>query len=160
MKKPAKKVSRKKTVSSCDWTAGPSKTVRASGSSAVHKHKGDCRWKGIKAEKYKAVKGEWDSIIRRVLVGDGVKAKSHVRYFEIAPGGKSSFEKHRHEHIVVGIKGSGRVLLGKKKSKVDYLDVVYVSPDTPHQFQNPFDEPFGFLCIVSAKRDRPVLLNK
>ena len=33
----------------------------------------------------------------------------------------------------------------------------YVSPDDPHQFRNPEDatEPFGFLCIVNAERDRP-----
>ncbi len=159
MKKQARKLSRKKPVSSCDWAAGTAKAGSASGLSAVYRHRGNCRWKGVKPEKYKTVKGEWDSIIRSVLVGDGVKTKSHVRYFEIAPGGRSSFEQHRHEHIVIGIKGSGRVLLGKKKSKINYLDVVYVSPGTPHQFLNPFDEPFGFICIVSSKRDRPVLLS-
>lgn len=159
MKKQAIKVSRKRNASSCDWAIGPSKAGRASGSSAVYRHRGNCRWKGVKPEKYKAVTGEWGSIIRRVLIGEGINAKSHVRYFEIAPDGRSSFEKHRHEHIVIGIKGSGRVLLGKKRSTINYLDVVYVSPYTPHQFLNPYNEPFGFICIVSSKRDRPVLLS-
>jgi len=34
--------------------------------------------------------------------------------------------------------------------------VVYIAPGDPHQFRNDEgDEPFGFLCIVNAERDRP-----
>jgi hypothetical protein len=35
--------------------------------------------------------------------------------------------------------------------------VVYIAPNDPHQFRNPEEagEPFGFLCIVNAERDRP-----
>ncbi|GBE37653.1 cupin domain protein [bacterium BMS3Bbin08] len=158
MKKPAKKSSRKKTASSCDWRSGHSKTGKTFASPVV-KHRGNCTWKGVRTEAYKKGKEDWSGIIRRVLVGEGMNAKSHVRYFEIAPGGSSSFEKHRHEHIVVGIKGKGTVLLDRKRYKIGFLDVVYVSPDTPHQFQNPSDEPFGFICVVSAGRDKPVLLS-
>ena len=41
--------------------------------------------------------------------------------------------------------------------KFEFGDVIYVAPNDPHQFRNPDDatEPFGFLCIVNAERDRP-----
>lgn len=151
---------------SCDWKARnravPAKPLKEgkSGRSIICRHKGNFKWEYIKTEAYKLKDGDWSKIIRRVLVGDRLKAKSHVRYFEIARRGQSSFEKHRHEHIVIGIRGRGKVLLNRKSNKIGFLDIVYVSPNTAHQFSNPFKEPFGFLCIVSAKRDKPVLLNR
>jgi len=151
---------------SCDWQVKPSKAKKISSSESSHtdksvifKHRGNYKWKGIKTETYKSVKGDWSKIIRKVLIGNSLKTKSHVRYFEIAHGGRSSFEKHRHEHIVIGIRGDGEVLLNNRSYKIGFLDVVYVSPNTPHQFLNHFDEPFGFLCVVPAKRDKPVLIN-
>ncbi len=144
----------------CDWRAEQSKTKKSSDKSVIYRYRGNYKWKGVKTEAYKLAKGDWNKIIRKVLVGDSLKTKSHVRYFEIAPGGRSSFEKHRHEHIAIGIRGSGKVLLGEKNRKISFLDVVYVSPDTPHQFLNPFNEPFGFLCVVPAKRDKPVIIKR
>ena len=35
-------------------------------------------------------------------------------------------------------------------------DVVFVPSWGWHQFRNVGDEPFGFLCAVTAERDRPV----
>ena len=45
--------------------------------------------------------------------------------------------------------------------RVGFGDVIYVAPDDPHQFRNPQNstEPFGFLCIVNAERDRPVSVD-
>lgn len=144
----------------CDWRAEQAKIKKFSDKSVIYRYRGNYRWKGVKTEAYKHAQGNWNKIIRKVLVGDSLKTKSHVRYFEIAPGGRSSFEKHRHEHIVIGIRGSGKVLLGEKNRKISFLDVVYVSPDTPHQFLNPFNEPFGFLCVVPAKRDKPIIIKR
>ena len=134
---------------------------RASRGCAFYKHQTGFRWKGIRDEAYKPEGSDWSHIIRRVLVGGhGETARFHVRYFEISSGGNSSLEKHRHEHVVICIRGQGVVLAGKKKRTMEYLDTLYISPDTPHQLMNPFREPFGFLCIVNARRDRPKLLAK
>jgi quercetin dioxygenase-like cupin family protein len=149
-----------KDVPFCDWQTGPSRAVTPSVKSTVYKYKGNYRWRGVRTEAYKEIKGDWDKIIRKVLIGEGLKAKSHLRYFEIAPGGKSSFERHRHEHIVIGVRGKGKVILDNMSYKIGFLDVVYVSSNTPHQFTNPFDEPFGFICVVPAKRDKPVLISR
>ncbi len=140
----------------CDWKSGLSKIKKSSKKSVICKHAGNYKWKGIKTEAYKLKKDNWNKVIRRVLTGNGLKTKSHLRYFEIAPGGQSSFEKHRHEHIVIGIRGMGKVRLNNRLYKVRFLDVVYVSSSTPHQFLNPNAEPFGFLCIVPSKRDKPI----
>lgn len=138
---------------------GPKKGTKPN-RSAVYRHKGSCRWQGVRDEPYKKKGDEWAGIVRRVLVGGrGETARFHVRYFEIAPGGNSSLEHHRHEHVVICVRGRGIVLAGKRRKTVSYLDTVYISPDTPHQLSNPFDEPFGFFCIVNARRDRPKVLG-
>jgi quercetin dioxygenase-like cupin family protein len=149
-----------KEVSSCEIggaqktaTAGPNRT-------ALYRHKGEMTWSGVKEEPYKTKGNEWSNIVRRVLIGShGESTKFHVRYFEIAPGGCSSLERHRHEHVVICVRGEGFVRTGKKKSKMEFMDTLYISPDTVHQLSNPLDAPFGFLCIVNAKRDRPKIVQ-
>jgi quercetin dioxygenase-like cupin family protein len=126
---------------------------------AIYRHKGNLRWQGVRDEPYKREGAEWSDIVRRVLIGSrGESTKFHVRYFEIASGGCSSLERHRHEHVVICVRGEGIVQTGKKKSKMEFMDTLYISPDTVHQLSNPFDAPFGFLCIVNAKRDRPKIV--
>ncbi len=128
---------------------------------ALYRHKGDMTWRGVADEPYKTIIGGWSNIIRRVLIGGrGESAKFHVRYFEIAPGGASSLEKHRHEHVVICVKGEGVVRTGKANRKMRFMDTLYISPDTVHQLRNPYNIPFGFLCIVNARRDKPKILAK
>jgi hypothetical protein len=43
---------------------------------------------------------------------------------------------------------------------MDFLDTLYIAPEAPHQLSNPFREPFGFFCIVNAKRDKPKMIKK
>lgn len=152
---PATKKSAEPSAPSCDWST-PHKTQKTDNLDRIYRHRGNHSWTGIKTEKYKKEDGGWSDIARQVLVGDkGESARFHLRYFEIAPGGYSSLERHRHEHVVVCIKGKGKVVIGKKTCGLKYLDTVYIAPNTAHQLRNPYDEPFGFFCIVNAERDRP-----
>lgn len=126
----------------------------------LFRYKGNFTWKEIKTEKYKPGNGDWADIVRRTLIGNhGESTKFHLRYFEISPNGYSSFEMHKHEHVVIGIRGEGICIVGNKKYKIGFLDTLYIKPNEPHQLRNPHDEPFGFLCIVNARRDRPKILN-
>jgi ribulose-bisphosphate carboxylase large chain len=133
----------------------------------LYKHKGNFTWKGIKTEKYKPTGRDWADIVRQTLIGNhGETTKFHLRYFEIAPNGYSSFEMHKHEHVVIGIRGNGICIVRNPRSsevektyEIGFLDTLYIQPDAPHQLRNPFNEPFGFFCIVNAKRDRPKTLN-
>lgn len=139
----------------CDWRA-PANANKAENRDGIRRHTGNFKWKGVKVEKYKRQDGGWAAISRNVLIGSrGESAKFHLRYFEIAPGGYSSLERHRHEHVVVCIRGKGKVVIGKKSHSIGYLDTAYIAPDTVHQLRNPYEEPFGFFCIVNAVRDKP-----
>lgn len=123
--------------------------------SRVYTHRPDYTWDGVKVTRYKPEGNDWEGTSRQVIIGYREETKFHVRYFAISPGGYSSLEKHRHSHAVTIIRGTGKVILGDKVMDLKFLDTVYVSPDTPHQFINDGEEEFGFLCVVDAERDRP-----
>ncbi len=126
--------------------------------SKVIRHEGEFRWKDVPVEEYKADSESWRGIVRREMIGRrGESTDFHLRYFEIQPGGYSTLEKHEHEHAVVVLRGQGEARMGCRLYRVSFGDVVYVAPGDPHHFLCPDDaaEPFGFLCIVNAERDRP-----
>ena len=116
------------------------------------------RWEGVPSIPYKTRDGgplAWRGVERFVLVGGpGDPTAFQLRYFEIGPGGYSSFEQHRHAHAVLVVRGRGRVRVGEVVHRVRPMDLVYVPPGVPHQFQAG-RERFGFLCPVDAQRDRP-----
>lgn len=118
-------------------------------------------WQEAVRKLYKDEPGSWQGVTRTSLVGgpDELTASFHVRYFEVDVGGFSSLEKHAHEHVVVVVRGRGEVKLGERQASLSFGDVVYIAPWEVHQFRNPDGpEPFGFLCMVPAARDHPVLI--
>jgi ribulose-bisphosphate carboxylase large chain len=137
--------------SSCEIASPPSSVSEGS---RVIRFQPDYRWQGVPVAEYKQPADHWCGISRIVLIGErGESAPFHVRYFEIAPGGFSTLEEHAHEHAVVILRGRGQVQLGERVYDLSFGDTVYVAPHELHQFRNPSGpEPFGFLCIVNAKR--------
>lgn len=115
------------------------------------------RWQGVELRPYKQG-GGFEGISRYVL-GDQLPAAFALRYFELEPGGYSSLEKHRHVHLVMALRGTGRALVGDTVVELQPFDAVYVPPMTPHRWFNQGAEPFGFLCPVDAERDRPQPLD-
>ncbi len=113
------------------------------------------QWKGIKSIPYKDKSKNWALIERFPLISSS-SIKFEVRYFEIAQGGCSSLEYHKHAHVVICLKGKGKLRLGNKYKVLNYLDIAYIAPNEIHQLSNPYKEPFGFLCIVDAERDKPI----
>ena len=111
------------------------------------------RWHGVAIEGYKAPGAHHCGVMRSVLAGT---KGFQVRYFEIASGGFSSREFHRHEHVVVVMRGRGDVWLDGTWHEVGFGDTIYVAPLEVHQLRNTGAEPFGFLCVVDAERDAPV----
>ncbi len=121
----------------------------------------DYKWEGIEIKKYKDESNTWLDVCRQVIAGKyGERTKFHLRYFEIAPGGYSTLEKHKHEHVVICVRGKGKAIAGNEVYEMSFMDVLYIGSNVVHQFVNDSDEPFGFLCIVDAKRDKPKLLKK
>lgn len=120
------------------------------------------RWQGVELRDYKdSVEGLFRDVTRQVLAGgrdeDGA-VTFELRYFEVAPGGYSTLERHGHAHAVVVLRGRGTVLLDGVESEIAAHDCVWVAPDAPHQFRAAADEPLGCLCVVDRDRDRPVPL--
>jgi quercetin dioxygenase-like cupin family protein len=119
------------------------------------------RWDGVEEREYKQSEGKargmgWRGLTRHTLVpGGSVAAGFEQRYFELAPGGYSSLEKHGHAHVVVTLRGQGRVLVGDRVVETGPLEVLEVPPWAAHRWVNAGEEPWGFLCTVDADRDRP-----
>jgi quercetin dioxygenase-like cupin family protein len=116
---------------------------------------GDCRWDGIAVSAYKPGGTHFAGVTRQLLFQGGEGLGCQLRYFEVAPGGYSSLERHRHVHAVMVIRGRGRALVGDRIFELGMHDLVQVPPRTWHQFRAAGDEPFGFLCMVDCGRDAP-----
>jgi len=115
-------------------------------------------WKGIEKKEYKTDTALFKDVHRYSLLGDEIpELNLHTRYFEVQTGGYSSLEMHRHPHSVVIIRGSGSVVLNNSVSEIGLHDVIYVAPNTIHQFHADNNEPLGFLCMVDRYRDKPVV---
>jgi len=80
-----------------------------------------------------------------------------LRYFEIAPGGHSTLERHEHEHAVMILRGAGACLVGRAIHPIGAHDLVAIPALSWHQFRAAPEEPLGFLCMVNVVRDRPRL---
>ncbi len=114
------------------------------------------RWDEVPVLAYKEEGGtHFKSITRQVLFDESGPAGSQLRYFEIAPGGHSTLERHDHVHSVMVLRGRGEALVGRQIHPLGVNDLVRVPPQTWHQFRATADEPLGFLCIVRTERDKP-----
>ena len=125
---------------------------------------GTFHWEGVEVLKYKegaappsaALRTGFKDVTRQVLFQDN-GLPCQLRYFEVAPGGWTSLERHEHVHAVMVIRGRGQCLVGEKAYEIDLHDLVSVPPMTWHQFHAAADQPLGFLCMVTTERDRPQL---
>ena len=113
-------------------------------------------WTGVPVLRYKQ-DGEalFQDVTRQVLFEDAGGAQ--WRYFEVAPGGHTTLERHAHTHAVMVLRGRGRCLVGDRIHELAEHDLVCVPPLTWHQFRAHELEALGFLCLVSRERDRPQL---
>lgn len=115
------------------------------------------RWEGVDVREYKQEgSAPFRDVTRQVLFADPGLA-SELRYFEVAPGGHTTLERHEHAHAVVVQRGRGRCLVGACIYTVAPFDLIEVPPLTWHQFRADDGAPLGFLCMVNAARDRPRL---
>jgi quercetin dioxygenase-like cupin family protein len=118
---------------------------------------GDYRWDAVERLRYKEEgSAPFKDITRQVLFSQPDHA-AELRYFEIAPGGYSTLERHQHTHAVLILRGRGTVQIGKDVHELQERDLVTVDPLTWHQFRAASDNPLGFLCLVAKDRDRPQL---
>lgn len=124
---------------------------------AVRRATAPGRWQRVEVMPYKdADQAPFRDISRQLLFGDADLA-AELRYFEIAAGGYSTLERHRHRHAVLILRGHGRCLVGSRIHDLAEHDLVSIGADTWHQFRADRGEALGFLCLVNRDRDRPQL---
>jgi len=115
---------------------------------------GGFRWQGVEVHPYKAEATHFRGVTRQLLFAEGAGA-SELRYFEVAPGGYTTLERHEHAHQVMVLRGRGKALLGNDIVGLEAFDLVGVPPLAWHQFRADAGEALGFLCLVGRDRDRP-----
>ncbi len=85
-----------------------------------------------------------------------LKTIQFVHHMLIPPGGRHVAELHIHpdaEEIVVITRGSGTAHVGKETIEVQAEDVVYVPPNTEHEFRNTGGDLLGvlFICVPTGE---------
>ncbi len=123
----------------------------------VRKATGDFHWQDVDVLRYKEDGGAPFKDVTRQVLFDGGGLATQLRYFEVAPGGWTTLERHEHVHAVVVIRGRGQCLVGDTAYDIGLHDLVSVPPMTWHQFHAAPDAPLGFLCMVACDRDKPQL---
>lgn len=94
----------------------------------------------------KGTNGMW----KRVLVGSDDGSKNIImRYFTLLAGGYSERHSHSHEHVVYIESGKG-IVIDKDGNEIEVSEgySIFVEPDELHQFQNPFEKNFEFICVI------------
>jgi S-methyl-1-thioxylulose 5-phosphate methylthiotransferase len=123
----------------------------------IHRKAKGYRWEGVEELPYKEDgRALFKSITRQVLFADP-QLDGELRYFEMAPGGFSTLERHEHMHAVLILRGRGHCLVGEEVRAIETRDLITVPAMTWHQFRATQGEPLGFLCMVNAARDKPQL---
>ena len=129
----------------------------ASHERTIHRKAKEYRCEGVDELPYKEDdRALFKSITRQVLFSDP-QMHGELRYFEMAPGGFSTLERHEHMHAVLILRGRGHCLVGGEVKPIETRDLITVPPMTWHQFRATRGEPLGFLCMVNAARDKPQL---
>ncbi len=114
---------------------------------------GELRWDSIPVRSYGPENSGADHATRQILIGtDENSPNFHIRYFAVQPGGHTSLDQHPHDHGVYVLHGCARLRLDEDEHELNMGDVVYIPGNEVHQFFTLGEEPFGFLCVVPAKR--------
>src|SRR5258708_37661273 len=111
----------------------------------VHRKAQGFRGEGVEVLPYKEDdRALFKTITRQVLFSDP-EQQSELRYFEGAPGGFSTLERHEHTHSVLILRGRGHCLVGRDVRALNTNDLVAVPPMTWPQFRATEGEPLGLL---------------
>ena len=71
-----------------------------------------------------------------------------MRVFRLTAKGFTPRHQHDWEHVNYVIKGKGQLRIGGEVHELKEKDFAFVPPNAEHQFENPYDEDFEFICIV------------
>ena len=90
-------------------------------------------------------------VAKAKVIGSDEGWKSHcMRVFRVTGGGHTPRHQHEWEHVNYVINGAGRLRIGETVHDLNAGDFAFVPPGIDHQFENPYDDDFEFICIVPA----------
>jgi quercetin dioxygenase-like cupin family protein len=89
----------------------------------------------------------------KILIGLSDQSDNIImRHFIVAPGGNTPFHQHDYEHVIKVENNRGiAVDENGKEHEVMKGQSLFVKPNEKHQFRNPFNEDFEFICIIPNK---------
>ena len=89
-------------------------------------------------------------VTKKVLIGmEEGSSNIIMRRFTVRPGGHTPRHQHNYEHLVRVEKGKGVVIdENGKEHEVTVGQNVFVEANKDHQFKNPYEEPFEFICVI------------
>jgi len=90
------------------------------------------------------------NVFKRVFIGtDDGSSNIIMRYIKVLPGGNTSLHSHSHEHVVKIERGKGIVVdENGKENIVTQGQSLFIEGLKRHQFKNPFEKNFEFICII------------
>jgi len=86
----------------------------------------------------------------KILIGPKDGSRNIImRYFKVMPDGYTPLHAHNYEHIIKVEKGKGLAVgADGEKTEIAVGQSLFVKPNEKHRFQNPYNEPFEFICII------------
>jgi len=86
----------------------------------------------------------------KILIGPNDGSENiFMRHFFITPGGNTPFHQHNYEHLVKVENNSGIVVdENGNEYEIRIGQSIFLKANEKHQFRNPFNEDFEFICII------------
>ncbi len=92
------------------------------------------------------------NVLKAVVIGRREGWDSHVmRLFRLGSGGSTPKHGHDFEHVVYAVTGTGKLTIGDETHDLERGDFAFVPPNIQHQFRNPGDGDFEFICVVPER---------
>lgn len=89
------------------------------------------------------------NVFKKVPIGEKEGWEGYtLRTFTLGSGGHTPRHSHDWEHVNYIIRGRGKLMIDGKEQDINEKDFAFVPPNIEHQFSNPHDEEFEFICIV------------
>ncbi len=96
------------------------------------------------------------NVLKKIPIGQSEGWEGYtLRTFTLGPGGHTPRHSHDWEHVNYVIRGRGKLMIGGVDHDVDERDFAFVPPGVEHQFSNPNDAIFEFICIVPNRGEYP-----
>jgi len=109
------------------------------------------------------------NVERKKIVDDSHGSyRFYLRYYKVKPNGMTPYDIHNYEHIIIIIKGKGKILTIENNipviKDIKENDIIFIKANEPHQIINSYNEDLEFYCFrgteILYKKEVSDLLNE